>query len=280
MSKDNYRIFWVDKDYKGTKFQGDRVTAETFYADSNDAAYEHLLEFKKEHTDREYYYDCINIYEYVDSKGVKHESMSIFDDWHVRDKDRPLHVRIWDKVSLEFTYWLWDVPKRGWYWLRDLAYLVKTRHNYNESWNLDCHILDDLLWNIPILIKYRNGISIDYLDEARKQIHADEANFDLDAYNREHYNYTDEEEKLAVEIQNKSYRTLLRHIKAYNYYRHDGWLDDDTESKALDAELHSTLPIIPGTYDTMDYKKLDKLALAEWNAIWAWMAKHGEGLWD
>ena len=70
-------------------------------------------------------------------------------------------------------------------------------------------------------------------------------------------------------------------MKLYNYYRHEGWLDDDTEeTKKLDSEFHDTLPIIPGTYDRMEYKKLDAMALAEWKAIWDWMVVHGEGLWD
>ena len=122
---------------------------------------------------------------------------------------------------------------------------------------------------------------MEYLDEARKILHKDDKDFDLEKYNSEHYNYTDEEDKLAIELQDKSYNEFLRHVKLYNYYRHEGWLNDDTEeAKKLDAELHDTLPIIPGTYDSMEYKKLDAMATAEWKAIWDWMVVHGEGLWD
>lgn len=280
MNKDNYRIFCIDKSYTGTKFHGDRKTVETFYASDRDAAYAHLLKYRQAYPDVDCYYEHIDIYEYVDRKGIKHETTSVFDDLHLRDNDQPLIAKIYDCIAIELTYWLVDMPRRCWHWLRDLAYIIKTRHNYNERWNLDCHILDDLQWNVKLLLKHRNGISLEYLDEARITLHKDDASFDLNAYNHKHYDYTDEEEKLAIEFQNKHYEELLRHIRAYNYYRYDGWLDDDAEAKALDAELHSTLPIFPGTYDSMDYAKLNELIVAEWNAIWTWMAKHGSGLWD
>ena len=283
MSETNYRIFWIDPAYKGKAFHGNRTTVERFYAESDDKAYEHLLEFRKMHADtcKTYYYEPFEVRVYTDRKGIKHEFESCFDEWQFKDADRPFFVKAWDKISLEAWYWFWDLPKRGWYWCRDLAYLVKNKHQYKESWSLDNHILDDILWNIPILLKCKHGISMEYLDEARKILHKDDKDFDLEKYNSEHYNYTDEEDKLAIELQDKSYNEFLRHVKLYNYYRHEGWLDDDTEeAKKLDAELHDTLPIIPGTYDRMEYKKLDAMATAEWKAIWDWMVVHGEGLWD
>ena len=122
-----------------------------------------------------------------------------------------------------------------------------------------------------------------FLDEAVKELHKDDPNFDIYKYYAEcQGNYLKEVENLAMEIQKEEYGKLLLYVKLYKYYANGGNIDyDDPEQVEFDKKWRHTLPIKPGTYDRFsDYKLLDKMTREQWENIWNWVKQHGQKLCD
>lgn len=283
-----FKIFRVEKEYvkpglfKKPYVKTNKITMKKFSAKDFDEARSELQEYKrlanKEYT---YYVEETHQHVVIDKNGKKKVYDSCIDEWEEEAKSRPIIVRAWSWLTLELWYWFVDRPNTFRYWVRDLIYFLKNKHDYKESWNLDCHILQDMLWNIPILIENKHGIAYPFLDKAVKETHAKEKGFDIKEWNKTHYTYTDEEEKKAIEYQNEEYERVLEYIKLYEYYRDGGSIDEtDPKQVEFDKKLHYTLPIIPGTYDSLDYDKLNVLTERNWNKIWEWMRKFGQTLWD
>ena len=280
----NYRIIRIERQIKKYGFlklksfvDCKKITMTKFYAKNDKDAYAYLQEYKRlANKAYEYYYDICSHYVVVDKDGKRHEFDCLEDKWNYEDKQTTWYKTLFEKIMFELEYYFTDVPKHGWHWLRNNVYLFKNKHNYGEYWSIDCHILDDLKWNIPILNKHSHGISWQYLDKAVKEIHKDEKDFDINEWNKINHDYTDKEEKLAVKYQKESRNELLKYIKLYEFYRDTG-VTDDIE---FDKKWHHTLPVKKGTYDNFDYKKLDALQEKYWNKIWEWMRNNGNTLWD
>lgn len=280
----NYRIIRIEKQLKKYGFlkcksyvHTAKITMTKFYAKDDDDAYKYLQEYKKvANRAYDYYYDSYCSYVVIDRKGKKHEFESDFEQYEFERNDRIWYKKFADTLLFNLEFYFIDRPKYVWYWLRDNVYLLRNKHKYGEHWSLDCHILDDLKWNLPKLVKNCIGVSLLYLDKAVCETHKDEKDFDVKKWNETHYEHTDEEFKLAVQYQEEARNRLLNYVKTYEYYRDCGI----TEDKALDKRLHHTLPIKKGTYDHFDYKKLDALRTKYWNKIWEWMRTMGETLYD
>ena len=150
--------------------------------------------------------------------------------------------------------------------IRNTVYLNKTKHNYNESWSIDYHILEDLKHNIPRLIADGIGIPNEYYEAARAEASPDMSQDDIS--------------KLALKKWHTKLNDFLLHIKLYEYYRDFGISDDTEDAKQFDAEWHQTLPVIPGTNNEIDYVKLSKITQNEWGIIWDTFKEIGQMLWD
>lgn len=283
-TRPNYRIIRVERQLKRYGFlklksfvDHKKITMTKFYADTDEDAYEYLQEYKRlANKAYEYYYDTYSPQVVIGKDGKRHEFDDLVDKWNYEDKQTAWYKRLFEKIEFELEYYFVDVPQHGWYWLRDNVYLLKNKHKYGEHWSLDCHVLDDLKWNIPLLNKYSHGIAWPYLDKAVKETHKDEKDFDINEWNKNNHSYTDEEEKKAIKYQEESRNELLKYVKLYEYYRDMG-VTDDTE---FENKWRYTLPIKKGTYDCFDYKKLDALQKKYWNKIWEWMRQMGQTLWD
>lgn len=279
--KPNYRIWHFGKD------RWHKVTDEKFYAENDDAAYEHLVEFENKIptiSGKTFYYSSIHYIRCIGDNGKQSLEFDLDDiasrkAWHKNSIS--WWRRIWKEVTFLFSYYFVDKPKDLYYWTRNLVYLLKYKEAYSNQWNLDWHILDSIERNVPSLIE--NSHTLAFIDEAILKVHGNDPGFDLDQYHRDNCTgYPKEIEELAVKIQNEEYRNLLLYVKLYKYYANYGNIDfNNPEEVEFDNEWRHTLPIKKGTYDEIaDYKKLTVMTKEQWNKIWDWMKAHGHKLND
>lgn len=287
-SNNNFRIVRIERElvknglFKKPVVKMKKVEVMRFHANDVKEAYDFLKDYKKTaNKDYTYYFDEINVFHIMNDDGSVMECEDIVRYWDNEDKKHSFIVRMWKSLTYNIWYWFIDKPNQVKCWVRDMVYLLKTKHRRNESWSLDTHMLDDMLWNIPILIKSKHGLAAPFLDMAVKETHKDDSTFNLDEWNKTYHDYTKEEEELADKYQKESYERVVEFIKLYYYYESHGVIDRSNEDEvAFDKKFRSTLPIIPGSYDMMDYKRLSDLQKKTWNKIWEWVRTYGQTLWD
>lgn len=275
-NKPNYKIYYFDKNHY------DKIVLERFYAKDDETAYKHLCEFPS--NGEKLYYATIHYISTIDSNGNRSPEVDI-DEHRTLGKwiheDDSFMKRLWEEVKDFFVDWFINRPKDLYYWLRDLAYLLKNKEAYSNQWNLDYHLLDSIERNVPSLIK--NSYALAFINEAIIQIHGNDPGFDLDTFHKDNYaGYPKEVEDLAIKIQNEEYNKLLLYVKLYKYYAAFGDIDfDKPDEVAFDKEWRHTLPIKPGTYDEIsDHKKMMSLVQEYWDKIWDWMKAYGQKLND
>ena len=135
--------------------------------------------------------------------------------------------------------------------------MIKEKHQISEYWSIYNHILDDLKYNIPLLIKNSHGYPACY-DELAKGTN-----------------------KKPWTLWKEDLKELLLNINLYLYYENYGIPDkDDKQMAAIHKKYKNTIPIYPGTKRDIDYVKLNELTEKHWNYIWDWMKEKGRGLWD
>ena len=280
-NKPNYRIWHFGKD------RWSRVTDEKFYAENDDAAYEHLVGFVNTvpvFDGRKFYYSHIHYVQCIDVNGKRSPEFDLDDRasriaWHRRSI--PWWKRALEEVTFFFSYYFIARPKDLYYWIRNIVYLLKHKEAYSNQWNLDWHILESIELNVPSLIE--NSCALAFINEAILEVHGNEPGFDLDQYHRDNYaGYPKEIEDLAMKIQNEEYRNLLLYVKLYKYYASGGDIDfNNPEEVDFDNNWRHTLPIKKGTYDEIaDCKKLASMAREQWSKIWDWMKAYGQKLND
>ena len=276
----NYKIYYfADNKY-------DKTVVEKFFANDDDEAYKHLLEFSSKWTDsnKQLYYGTIHYVCSMNENGNKSPYYDIEEHREIGKwihEDDPLIKRTWENIKDFFHYYFVDKPKDLYYWLRDIRYLLKNKEAYSNQWNLDWHILDSMKRNIPSLIK--NSYALAFIDEAIIKIHSKDPGFDLKKYYEEHCSgYPKDVEDLAIKIQKEEYEKILLYVKLYQYYSNFGDIDfDDHEEIEFDKEWRHTLPIKKGTYDEIsDYDEMNKLVKKYWDKIWDWMKAYGQKLND
>ena len=283
--KFNYRIIRIEKQIKKYGFlnmksyvHNKKITMRKFYAKNDDDAYKFLVNYKKiANKAYDYYYDHCHSYGVLDENGKIHYYDDDFD--HILNHDLNCgkwYKRIYEGIVFNLEYIFIYKTKELYYWLIDNIYLLRNKHQYGEYWSLDEHILKDLIWNIERLNKHLHGMAFPYCEMAVKETHKSDKNFDINKWNEQNHSYTEEEEKLAVKYQKESRNELIKYIKLYMFYRDCGCSD----YPEIEKEYHHTLPIKRGTYDILDYKKLNKLRQECWNKIWEWMRTYGETLCD
>lgn len=272
----NYKIIRLEEDPK-TKIKN-KITMVKFYAEDNDEAQDYLAEYKKvANKAYTYYIDTYSplfIYDEVSKTTKKYDSHQQYID--LLNKNTPWWSKTWEWIE----WWLWEkwidkLSSIKW-WFADIIYFIKYKQYRKASWALDSYMIDTLQHNVKILLDTKHGISPVFIDEVRKEMHKDEKDFNIEEYDKTHYEVTEEEESRAVELQCKTLQQLLDAIEKYNYYFNHGVADNEE----TDKKLRSTLPLVKGSYDMLEYKKLYNMTMKQWNYIWDWMRKYGHTLWD
>lgn len=274
-----YRIFWKDG-------SGRKVTAEVFWAKDDDAAKTELDVFLRRNQlvdpddARQYFYGSVGGIICDRGNGMEEE----FDDFGESMRERE---SVWEKIRMSFMpayWWLRDVKYAFadfWFWFRHYDKRTNRSHQRCESWNLDSAVLDMLEFNIPIIIRDKNGVPNDFCVRAREKIHENDANFDSDASFRANPNPSGREMELAAAMWNEELERVLLHIRLYGYYSSYGAVSemDGPEYAEIDRKYKSTIPYKDGTDAQIDYRKMGEMTQNEWNSIWDWWKQFGQSCW-
>ena len=262
-----YRIVHVE--------DGKTVTECRFKASGNDEALKVLAKYREEHCDgKERYLKYSHMHVALSNGEEKcfDTVEEMLDDYRERTGKVKLFFRHfcykWSMRWTDFTF----------FW-KNLRYWLKTKHSLEESWSVDDHVLEDLLFNVRKLLKDKTGVSTCFYGLARKKMHEGEQGFDLDKYNAEHYEFTEEEDEAALKLRDETYSDLIEKILLYKYYQSYGHVDLKEEGMAAIAAKHA-VPCREGFYKEIDYMKLDEVQNAVWDSIWDWMKEYGRTLWD
>lgn len=169
----------------------------------------------------------------------------------------------------------------AWYFLRDVVYFIKTRHDYRECWSLDDHFINDLAFNLPLIKKFKCGVPTLFYGKAARILHKDEKDFDEKKY-LDANPQLDEKglEELANKIFDEELDKCILYVNLYKYYSNYGIVDKkNPEEVAFDKKWAKTIPYIPGTYKKIDFTKLDQLTKNNWNALMNWCKENLQCCW-
>lgn len=271
-----YKIFRVEKDEKTGREK--KIIMKKFYAKSDEKAYEYLKEYKKiANPEYTYYYgDTEFVVDYdKDGKELRYDSLEeSAEAWH---KDET----IFEKISL----W-WDVNVRDaindfFYNMKKRRFWKKTGHGYEESYSLDYHIIDDIIFNVPIIRSDKHGYPQYFYEKALLELHKNDKDFDLKKYAAEHCEHVEKNvEDLSIAMYHAELDKLLLNAKLYLYYSSYGIIDEDNKDEVeFDKKWSGTLPYLPGRYKELDYQKLQALQDKYWNSVFNWVKQYGRFLW-
>ena len=273
----HYKIFRVEIDRKTGKET--KITMKKFWAKDDAEAYHELQEYRKI-ANREYTYYYGSTGYYVDRDPLT-KKMRYFDDpEEMHQAWLKEHTSVFEKMSSEFRYW-WSRLKDVKYWLRDLIYFIKTRHDYCECWQLDGHFINDLEFNLPKIKEYKDGTPIAFYAKAAKELHKDDKDFDDEKYLKDNPSLDEEGlSDLATKMFNAEIDKCILYVKLYKYYSNYGIIDKNNNDEVeFDKKWHKTIPYVPGTYKEFDYKKLQALIDKNWNALMNWCKDNLQYCW-
>ena len=146
--------------------------------------------------------------------------------------------------------------------IRDNTLYLKSKHGIREEWDIAYHMMQDVLFNIPRLIKLKHGIPAIFHEMGKKAFPNDEKK----AWKRGEELYDDE------------LRKVLLYIRLYFYYSNYGIVHkNEKDMVKIDNEYRKTLP--NKNSDTY-YTELDRLTQNAWNNIWDWVKEWGQYIWD
>jgi hypothetical protein len=118
------------------------------------------------------------------------------------------------------------------------------------------------------------------IDKAIVEKYGNEPDFNFKVYQKKYaYGPSDEISELAIKLEKEMFDKLIQDINEYFYYvdhYYNVYIDETNEELVeLDKRLRPTLPLIKGSYDIYDYKKLNDMALKRWNRIWETVRIYG-----
>ena len=279
-----YRIFRVEVDEKTGEEK--QITMRKFSAKSNEDAYKELQKYVKV-ANREYTYYWGHAEGHCGlGKDKKLHTFDTIEELHEFYKSEYKDTFL-EKLSTPFVR-LGSKLSDFKYWLKDIFYLFKHKHNRNESWSLDYHLIEDLKFNLPLIIKTisenNGGVPHDMCIKALAEKHANDANYDpIAAFNANpNVIWT---EKGVMDLAHKKWLDELKagllNIRLYYYYSNFGIIDEKKELDMLEVhkEYAKTIPYVKGTYKEIDYLKLNEMTKKCWNRIWTWLREYGQDLW-
>lgn len=261
-SKPNYAVLEISKD-------GSKSVACKFYAENEDEAIKFLEDnySNSQSSEHQYMYTSVWYCDVLDAEGNSHEEEHIRGIYEHHGPDESFL----EKTKDFFIYDVFGKLKRIWWWITDLVFLNKNKIEKSAFWSFDTYILEMIIKVVPYLAENSHGIAEVFITEAMDELKKTDPN------DRASQEVMDK----AVEIMKKHYNELVLHVKLYDYYCNHGSCTFEFDGKAEFEEQHkSALPIKPNSYMMFDYVKLNELVNAEWDAIWDWMKKYGQTLYD
>lgn len=271
-----YKIFRIEKDEKTG--HENKVTMKKFYAADDSKAYEYLKEYRRiANPEFTYYYgdtECVVDY---DKDGNEMRFDSLAESAKAWKKTETLG----EKISMWLDVNICDKARNFFYERKKRRFWKKTQHGYEESYSLDMHIINDIIFNVPIIKTTCNGYPQMFSDKAILELHKNEKSFDLEKYYSEHHGNVEKNvEDLATAMYHAELDKLLLNAKLYVYYSAYGIIDDSNKDEVeFDKKWSKTLPYQPGRYKELNYKKLHTLQDKHWNSVFNWIKQYGRFLW-
>ena len=280
--KNHYKIFRVEKDPKSGEEK--KITMTKFWAKDDQEAYEELKKYKKIANKAYTYYFGTTGY-YIGNKLDENGKVKRYDDHEEMVKawksEQTIASKIKDAISWPFEL-VWDKTKNAWWWICDICFFFKNKHKRDESWSLDYHLIDDIIFNVPLLIKNKHGVPTEFCMKARAELHKGEKNFDVKKSFEKNPSSDEKEMELADKMWSEELERGLLYAKLYSFYSGYGVLDKNAwpDCKKFEKDWEKTIPYIPGSYHRIDYAKLHALENKYWNSLWNWIKDNGRNLWD
>ena len=245
-----YKIFRIETDKNSGREK--RITMIKFFAKNDNEAYNELKKYRKiANKIYKYYYGRVGGYSIKDDKGNLIEFDSFAEMMELNQKSN------WYDFMVDFFNWISELKHRI-----KLAWQRATKkHTELEACGLFDHILDDLEYNLPIIAEDGSEHPVmTFLVEARKQMHKDDKNFNLQKSLDDNLKFSEEEHKLGSELMKQTILGLLEDIQAYRFFSSGGIIDVKNPKEVETSKKFSNmLPYIPGKYKEIDYFKLSSL---------------------
>lgn len=240
---ENYK----NKDY--FTFYYDGVEIDSKWLKNRDEAISHLKELIKEDRDPNLYKYSINNPHYITSTDG---GFKVVFPHKIKSK-----ITLWDNVNA-FFHRLFDKTKR---FIKDIIYYIKKynfefggSHNRTEWYNLIDHIISDLKYNIPIMLKEAHGYN---------------SQFDnIEGWQNCLVDF------LLILQEYDFYQDYMMDKTCNEYYKQFGQKFIDNHNR-----LVNSIPYYDYSTD-IDYSKAYKSQEDNWNELCEWMKKYGRNLWD
>ena len=279
--KNQFEIFHKDV--------GEAVVDFTFWAATREAAVEELELFKQKQqlvapaAATEYFYREVNNHIIAHEDGTYTVGCRLTDvigldcekkSWLEEIKSFFMSIS-WRMRDIKYA--LYDVM----FWLGH--YNMRTNHGEERAdcWSIDGTITRKLLFNIPRMIKSLHGCPSKYVAEAVVKSRSENGRpITLEqAYKT---NANDKEMDAAMAAWKADLEKLVLYIRLYEYYNAGGIIgkEDGPEMERIDREYRSTLPVMSGTDNEIDYIKCNELAQKYWEMYCDHWKAIGRMCWD
>lgn len=276
--QNNYRIFRVDERAKDHGLPK-KITMVRITAKDDDDAYLQLKDYIK-YANREFKYYVEEWQPTVVIRNGKRLVCEDYADMMAKERASKSFIRkVFETIDVFFYRLFISFPANTFYKAKELLYLLRHKQQLHASWCIDDILLDTLLFNIPILKKNKHTLSWKMLEKAILERHPSYTVHDVDKYFATHYNgYGKDIEDRAVVLEKQLFDQLISDIKAYRYYAGQYTYIDKTDKDLVetDKKLRNTLPLIKGSYDRYEHKKLKALVDKHWNRIWETVRSYGQ----
>lgn len=279
--KTHYKIYRIEKDEKTGEEK--KITMTKFWAKDDAEAYEELKKYRKVANKAYTYYYATTGY-YIGNSLDEDGKVKRYDDLKEMMADRSgesIFESIKDAALSPFE-WIWDKAKDFRYWTTEMVFFLRNDyHRRCEHWSLDSHMVDDIIFNIPLLIKNRHGVPSNFCAKARAKLNEKNPKFNLEKSLAEKPESDDKELELAGKMWDEELEKVLLYAKLYKFYEGYGIVDEkDPEQVEFAKTWGKTIPYKPGTHKDIDLVKLRNLENKHWNSLWNWIKENGRNLWD
>ena len=175
----------------------------------------------------------------------------------------------------------WVEKFKDWKWGRErLAYWKKNRHDIQESWNLELHMLGDLKWNLKKLNECGYGLNSEFIQDIVMEDHKDEPNFDYKAFMEKFWcgGSVGDVEDRAIQRQKETYEHICHLVDLYTFYYNSEVDDEEVNENTRTEDMREIY--VPETYDMVDYMAMSEKGKEAWNEIWDLVKKYGQQMND
>ena len=206
----------------------------------------------------------------------------------IRRRSRNKVIRFFVKSGMAISDWCGWYLKDKWIekhkdrkWKRErLAYWKKNKHDIQESWNLELHLLGDLKWNLKRLNEEGYGINSEFIQDIVMEDHKDEPDFDYNKFMEKFWcgGSVGDVEDRAIQRQKETYERICHLVDLYTFYYNSEVDGEEVNENTRTEDMREIY--IPQTYDMIDYMAMSEKGKEAWNEIWDLVKRYGQQMND